>query len=57
MKTPHDSPKNPSSTTPLDPKQFPLKAQTAAAANRDKVRQVVPVHAPRQSKAPVERSK
>jgi hypothetical protein len=57
MRMPHDSPKNPSSATPLDPKQFPLKGQTAAAANRDKVRQVVPVHAPRQSKAPVERSK
>ena len=44
-------------THPVDSKQFPLKTQTPLAANRDKVREVVPVHAPRQSKRPIERSK
>ncbi len=47
--------KNPQSKTP-DPQQFPLHAQTAATAGRDQVREVVPVHAPRQSKRPVERT-
>ena len=42
---------------PLNPQQIPLQAQTEATAGRDKVREVVPVHAPRQSKRPVERSK
>ena len=42
---------------PLNPQQFPLQAQTEATAGRDKVREVVPVHAPRQSKRPVERTK
>ena len=41
---------------PLNPQQFPLHAQTDATAGRDKVREVVPVHAPRQSKRPVERT-
>ena len=41
---------------PLNPQQFPLQAQTEATAGRDKVREVVPVHAPRQSKRPVERT-
>ena len=41
---------------PLNPQQFPLHAQTDATTGRDKVREVVPVHAPRQSKRPVERT-
>jgi hypothetical protein len=41
---------------PLNPQQFPLHAQTDATPGRDKVREVVPVHAPRQSKRPVERT-
>ncbi len=45
-----------SSTKPLNAKQFPLQAQTDATAGRDKVRENVPVHAPRQSKRPVERT-
>lgn len=40
----------------LNPQQFPLHAQTDATAGRDKVREVVSVHAPRQSKRPVERT-
>ncbi len=47
-------PKN--SAKPLNPQQFPLHAQTDATAGRDSVREVVPVHAPRQSKRPVERT-
>lgn len=43
------------SKTP-DPQQFPQHAQTEATAGRDKVREVVPVHAPRQSKRPLERT-
>jgi hypothetical protein len=35
-----------SSTKPLNAQQFPLQAQTAATAGRDKVRENVPVHAP-----------
>ncbi|MES3015828.1 MAG: hypothetical protein V4750_19140 [Pseudomonadota bacterium] len=45
-----------SSTKPLNPQQFQAHAQTDATAGRDKVREVVPVHAPRQSKRPVERA-
>ena len=45
-----------SSIKPMNPKQFPLHAQTDATAGRDKVREVVPVHAPRQSKRAVERT-
>ena len=41
---------------PLNPQQFPSHAQTEATAGRDKVREVVPVRAPRQSKRPVERT-
>jgi probable HAF family extracellular repeat protein len=37
-------------TKPLNAQQFPLQAQTDATAGRDKVRENVPVHAPRQSK-------
>ncbi len=40
---------------PLNPQQFPLHAQTEATAGRDKVRELAPVHAPRESKRPVER--
>lgn len=45
-----------SATKPLNAQQFPLQAQTDATAGRDKVRENVPVHAPRQSKRPVERT-
>ena len=48
--------KPPSPPGPLNPQQFPLQAQTDATASREKVREVVPVHAPRESKRPVERS-
>ncbi len=42
---------------PLDPRRFPLNAQTEATAGREKVRQVAyPVHAPRETKRPVERT-
>jgi hypothetical protein len=57
MKPSSAFPDKPSLSTPLDPKRAPLKGQTAAAAHRDKVREVLPVPAPRQSKAPVQRSK
>ena len=51
------SPTKPQSPpTPLNPQQFPLHAQTEATAGRDKVREVVPVRAPRESKRPVERT-
>lgn len=43
-------------TKPLNPQQFPLHAQTEATAGRDKVREIVPVHAPRQSQRAIERS-
>ena len=45
-----------SSPNPLNPQQFPLHAQKDATAGRDKVREAVPVHAPRQSKRPIERT-
>ena len=57
MKQPKSSTKPQSPPKPLNPQQIPLQAQTEATAGRDKVREVVPVHAPRQSKRPVERSK
>ena len=56
MKQPKISTKPQVSPKPLDPQQFPLRAQTEATAGREKVREVVPVHAPRQSKRPVERT-
>ncbi len=56
MKQPKNPSKPQSPPRPLNPQQFPLQAQTDATAGRDKVREVVPVHAPRQSKRPVERS-
>ena len=41
----------------LDHKQFPAQAQTDATANRQQVRDTAPpVHAPRESKRPQERS-
>ena len=43
-------------TKTLNAQQFPMQAQTDATAGRDKVRENVPVHAPRQSKRPVERT-
>ena len=57
MKQSKSSTKPQSPPEPLNPQQFPLHAQTDATAGRDKVREVVPVHAPRQSKRPVERTK
>lgn len=48
-------PKKPQPAT-LDAHQFPLHAQTEDTAGRDKVRQVLPVRAPRQSKRPAERT-
>ncbi len=56
MKQPDNPTKPQSPPRPLGPQQFPLHAQTDATAGRDKVREVVPVHAPRQSKRPVERT-
>ena len=53
-------PKAPDNTTPpdtpLDPHRFPQHAQTEPTAGRDQVRQVTLVHAPRQSKRPMERT-
>lgn len=53
-------PKAPDNTTPpdtlLDPHRFPLHAQTEPTASREQVQQVTPVHAPRQSKRPMERT-
>ena len=57
MKQSKSSTKPQSLPQPLNPQQFPLHAQTDATAGRDKVREVVFVHAPRQSKRPVERTK
>ena len=57
MKQPKSSTTPQSPPKPLNPQQTPLQAQTEATAGRDKVREVVPVHAPRQSKRPVERTK
>ena len=55
MKQSKSSTKPQSPPKPLNPQQFPLQAQTDATAGREKVREVVPVHAPRESKRPVER--
>ena len=57
MKQSKSSTKPQAPPKPLNPQQFPLQAQTEVTAGRDKVREVVPVHAPRQSKRPVERTK
>ena len=46
----HARPKGPG------PQHGPLHAQTNATPGRDKVRQVAPVRAPRESKRPVERT-
>ncbi|MDP2017123.1 hypothetical protein [Hydrogenophaga sp.] len=56
MKQSKSSTKPQSPAKPLNPQQFPLHEQTDATAGRDKVREVVPVHAPRESKRPVERT-
>ncbi len=56
MKQTKSATKPDSNPKPLDPQQFPLRAQTDATAGRDKVREVVRVQAPRQSKRPVERT-
>jgi len=48
--------KSKTSIKPLNPQQFPAHAQTDATAGRDKVREVVPVRAPRQSQRPVEKT-
>ena len=56
MKQPINVTKPPSPAGPLDPKQFPLHAQTDATAGRDKVREVSHVPAPRQSERPKERT-
>ena len=54
---PSQSPTKPQSPPkPLNPQQFPLHAQTDPTAGRDQVREVVPVHAPRESKRAVERT-
>ncbi|MBT9464794.1 MAG: hypothetical protein IV113_12235 [Hydrogenophaga sp.] len=57
MKQSKNSDKPQSPLKPQNPQKFPLQPQTDATASRDKVREVVPVHAPRQSKRPVERTK
>ena len=57
MKQSKSSTKPQSSPKALNPQQFPLHAQTEATAGRDKVREVVHVPAPRQSKRPVEKTK
>lgn len=57
MQTPKDISKKAPAALPPDDKQSHLKPQTGNTANRDKVREQVPVRAPRQSQRPVERSK
>jgi hypothetical protein len=57
MKQPAPAPKKRTPPPPPKSKPGPLKAQTGATANRDEVREILPVRAPRQSNAPVERSK
>ena len=56
MKQPKNSTNAPVLPTPPNPHPFPLHAQMDATAGRDQVREVVPVHAPRQSKRPMERT-
>lgn len=56
MKQPNDITKPPAPRGPLDPHQAPLHGQTDATADRDKVREVLHVPAPRQSERPKERS-
>ena len=42
---------------PLSPQRLPAQAQTDATLNREQVRETaLPVHAPRESKRPQERS-
>ena len=44
-------------TKPLNPRQFPTGAQTDATASREQIRETAPpVHAPRESKRPQERT-
>jgi hypothetical protein len=59
MKKPERSTKAPmAQRTPLEPRQFPMHAQTEATAGRDKVREeAYPVRAPRQSERRVETSR
>ena len=55
--SPATAPANTPANTPLDPKRFPATAQTEPTAGRDDVRQTAPpMHAPRQSQRPPERS-
>ena len=56
MKSSKSTTKPQSPPKPLNPQEFPLHAQTDATAGREQVREVVPVHAPRESKRPVERT-
>ena len=57
MKQPKSSTKARAPRKPLDPRRFPLSAQTDATAGREKVREVAyPVRAPRQTKRRVERT-
>jgi hypothetical protein len=54
MKQANNLTKPQSPPVPLDPRQFPLHAQTDATTGRDKVREVEHVPAPRQSQRPKE---
>ena len=57
MTQPKLAPDSAAPNTPLDPKRYPLTAQTEATAGRDEVRQTAPpMRAPRQSQRPPERS-
>lgn len=56
MKQPKNIADSPPRPTRAGPQQGPLHAQTNATPGRDKVREVVPVRAPRESKRPVERT-
>jgi len=56
MKKPELASKSAPPNRPVHSKKFPLKTQTPLAANRDKVREVLPVRAPRQSQRPTEQS-
>ena len=57
MKQTKTSKKSHGPQSPLDAQKFPAAAQTAATPGRDKVREMNPVHAPRESKRPMERTK
>ena len=58
MKQSNNPPPSASPVTPRDQKQAPITTQTAPTHDREEVRKIAPpIHAPRQSQRPKERSK